>query len=187
MAKIYRVIHTKLNQCKKMSMWSLTYQQTAPKRWQWQTLLRAFTYKMAAKIDWHRSGTKLRHSHPIYNEPMMMMTMMIVFRGLITVTVKISSFFVGENGWRCSRPVWRPSTDFVLPSVWPLVYKHAVNYTSVRRNDLTPLLRFVVDLLCNLFIQLVQHLTRFRLISRPAVHLCTNVWQKKTLVSLFSF
>jgi len=50
---------------------------------------------MAAKIDWHRSGTKLRHSHPIYNElmMMMMMTMMIVFRGLITVTVKISSFF----------------------------------------------------------------------------------------------
>jgi len=120
----------------------------------------------------------------MYNElMMMMMTMMIVFRGLITVTVKISSFFVGENGWQCSRPVWRPSTDFVLPSVWPLVYKHAVNYTSVRRNDLTPLLRFVVDLLCNLFIQLVQHLTRFRLTSRPAVHLCTNVWQKKTLVS----
>jgi len=111
----------------------------------------------------------------------MMMTMMIVFRGLITVTVKISSFFVGENGWQCSRPVWRPSTDFVLPSVWPLVYKHAVNYTSVRRNDLTPLLRFVVDLLCNLFIQLVQHLTRFRLTSRPAVHLCTNVRQKKNI------
>jgi len=56
---------------------------------------------MAAKIDWHRSGTKLRRCHPMYNElmmMMMMMTMIIVFRGLITVTVKISSFFVGENG-----------------------------------------------------------------------------------------
>ena len=25
-----------------------------------------FTYKMAAKINWHRHGTKLRHCHPMY-------------------------------------------------------------------------------------------------------------------------
>jgi len=25
-----------------------------------------FTYKMAAKINWHRYGTKLRHCHPMY-------------------------------------------------------------------------------------------------------------------------
>ena len=25
------------------------------------------TYKMAAKINWRRYGTKLRHCHPIYN------------------------------------------------------------------------------------------------------------------------
>jgi len=24
------------------------------------------TYKMAAKINWHRYGTKLRHCHPMY-------------------------------------------------------------------------------------------------------------------------
>ena len=27
---------------------------------------RSFTYKMAAKINWHRYGTKLRHCHPVY-------------------------------------------------------------------------------------------------------------------------
>ena len=26
----------------------------------------SFTYKMAAKINWHRYGTKLRHCHPMY-------------------------------------------------------------------------------------------------------------------------
>ena len=25
-----------------------------------------FTYKMAAKINWHRYRTKLRHCHPMY-------------------------------------------------------------------------------------------------------------------------
>jgi len=27
---------------------------------------KGFTYKMAAKINWHRYGTKLRHRHPMY-------------------------------------------------------------------------------------------------------------------------
>ena len=27
----------------------------------------SFTYKMAAKINWHRYGTKLRHCHPVYS------------------------------------------------------------------------------------------------------------------------
>jgi len=26
----------------------------------------SFTYEMAAQIDWHRNGTKLRHYHPMY-------------------------------------------------------------------------------------------------------------------------
>ena len=26
----------------------------------------SFTYKMAAKINWHRYGTKLRHCYPMY-------------------------------------------------------------------------------------------------------------------------
>jgi len=26
-----------------------------------------FTYKMPAKINWHRYGTKLRHCHPMYS------------------------------------------------------------------------------------------------------------------------
>jgi len=31
-----------------------------------RTFLRVFTYKMAAKINLHRCGTKLRHCHPMY-------------------------------------------------------------------------------------------------------------------------
>jgi len=30
-------------------------------------IVRVFTYKMAAKINWHRCRTKLRHCHPVYN------------------------------------------------------------------------------------------------------------------------
>ena len=33
---------------------------------QWPVILRVFTYKMAAKINWHRYRTKLRHCHPMY-------------------------------------------------------------------------------------------------------------------------
>ena len=37
----------------------LTYQRSVFKRYaQWQILIRVFTYKMAAKIDWHIYGTK---------------------------------------------------------------------------------------------------------------------------------
>ena len=32
-----------------------------------KTFLGVFTYKMAAKINWHRYGTKLRHCHRTYN------------------------------------------------------------------------------------------------------------------------
>ena len=45
-----------------MSVWSLTYQQSILS--QWQTFLTVFIYKMAAKINWHRYGTKLGHCHP---------------------------------------------------------------------------------------------------------------------------
>ena len=33
---------------------------------QWQIFLRVFTYKTAAKINWHRYGTKFRHCYPMY-------------------------------------------------------------------------------------------------------------------------
>jgi len=29
-------------------------------------IFKSFTYKMAAKISWHRYGKKLRHCHPVY-------------------------------------------------------------------------------------------------------------------------
>jgi len=50
-----------------MSIRLLTYQQSV--FWalsQWQTFLTVFTYKMAAKINWHRYGTKLHNCHPMY-------------------------------------------------------------------------------------------------------------------------
>jgi len=51
-----------------MAIWSLTYQRSAYLRviTQWQIFLGVFTYKMAAKINRHRYGTKLRHCHPMY-------------------------------------------------------------------------------------------------------------------------
>jgi len=51
-----------------MSTWSLTYQQSVFKRMPVTNIYQSFTYKMAAKINWHRYGTKLRHCHchPIY-------------------------------------------------------------------------------------------------------------------------
>ena len=30
---------------------------------------KSFTYKMAAKLNWHRYGTKLRHRHSMYSYP----------------------------------------------------------------------------------------------------------------------
>jgi len=70
MAKIYRVIQIKLNQLKKMSIWPydhwLANNAYLSAISQWQTFIRVFTYKMAAKINWRRYGTKLRHCEPMY-------------------------------------------------------------------------------------------------------------------------
>jgi len=40
----------------------------------WHTFLRVFIYKMAAKINWHRYGTKLRHCHPMWQSRSFMPT-----------------------------------------------------------------------------------------------------------------
>jgi len=53
---------------------------------QWQTCLRVFMYKMAAKINWHRYGTKLRQCHPMY-------------------TISGGSYWAG---WAAARPLFRP-------------------------------------------------------------------------------
>ena len=34
-----------------------------------RNISQSFTYKMAAKINWHRYGTKWRHCHPMYLAP----------------------------------------------------------------------------------------------------------------------
>ena len=66
MTKIYRVIQIKLNQFKKMSIWSPTYLQSVLKRCHSDKHLRVVTYKMAVKISCHRYGRKLRHFYPMY-------------------------------------------------------------------------------------------------------------------------
>jgi len=43
----------------------MTYQQNVFKRYHSDKHFRSFTYKMTAKINWHRYGTKLRHCHPM--------------------------------------------------------------------------------------------------------------------------
>ena len=50
-------------------------------------------------------------------------------------------------------------------------WAHEVYHTSVDRNALTPLFRFMVDLVCNLFLQGVQQLKKSRLAARRAVPL----------------
>ena len=51
-----------------MSIWSLTYQKRAYLSTITVTnIYQSFTYKMAAKINWHRYGTKLRHCHPVHS------------------------------------------------------------------------------------------------------------------------
>ena len=61
MAKIYLVIQkTESASLRKMSTYKAYLSAT--------TFLRVFTYKMAAKINCHRYGTKLRHCHPMYEE-----------------------------------------------------------------------------------------------------------------------
>ena len=65
MAKLYRVI-----QIKNVSVsWenvhtNKAYLSTIKVR----HICKSFTYKMAAKLNWHRYGTKLRHRHPVYTE-----------------------------------------------------------------------------------------------------------------------
>ena len=55
-----------INWVPKMSTWS-TYQQNVFKRYHSDEHFSFFTYKMAAKINWHRYRTKLRHCHPMYS------------------------------------------------------------------------------------------------------------------------
>jgi len=43
-----------------------THQQSVFKRYHSDKHFSEFTYKMAAKINWHRYGTKLRHCHLMY-------------------------------------------------------------------------------------------------------------------------
>ena len=66
MAKICRIIQINLNQL--VSETDLPIKRILD-LWQWQTFLRVFTYKMAAKsagmdMDISRYGYRFRHCHP---------------------------------------------------------------------------------------------------------------------------
>jgi len=69
-----------------MSTWSLTYQQSEFKRYHSDKhFSRVFTHKKAAaKINWHRCGTQLRHCHPIYT--------LLVLTGLRPVFTDVQFF-----------------------------------------------------------------------------------------------
>ena len=45
-----------------------SHQQSVLKPYHGDKHFSVFTYKMAAKINWHRYGTKLRHCQPVYNK-----------------------------------------------------------------------------------------------------------------------
>jgi len=68
MAKIYRVIQIKLNQLVQENVRIITDLPIKRiKRYHSdKNFLDFFAYKMAAKINWHRYGTKLRNCHPMY-------------------------------------------------------------------------------------------------------------------------
>jgi len=50
-----------------MFIWSLSCQQSVLSAITVTNICKSFTHKMAAKINWHRYGTKLRHCHPMYD------------------------------------------------------------------------------------------------------------------------
>jgi len=49
-----------------MSIWLLTYQQVYLSAILMTNISQSFTYKMAAKLNWHRYGTKLNHCYHTY-------------------------------------------------------------------------------------------------------------------------
>jgi len=72
-------------------MRSLTYQQSVFKRYHsdkhFSELLP--TIKMAAKVNWHRYGTKLRHCHPIDSTKMSsLLLLLIIISVIITIHAK---------------------------------------------------------------------------------------------------
>jgi len=72
MAKIYRVIHIKLYQLDQENVHMITDLGLPTKRRpnlsaiKVTNISQSFTYKMAAKENWHKYGTKLRHCQPMY-------------------------------------------------------------------------------------------------------------------------
>ena len=61
--------------------------------------LRVFTYKMAAKINWHRYGAKLRHCRPMYT-----IALTVMFHPpLCVVTVTSLHLQIGSTGQRIDR------------------------------------------------------------------------------------
>ena len=69
MAKICRVIQIKRNQFYSLRKYPYDHRLTNKSYLSAITVTnisQSFTYKMAAKINWHRYGTKLCQCHPMY-------------------------------------------------------------------------------------------------------------------------
>jgi len=97
MENIYRVTQVKLNQLvKEMSTRSLTYQQSVFKRYDSDKHCQSFYVKMAAKINWHRYGTKLDHCAGRVSSG-------VHASATLEETRKASSrsyYFIGRQRWR---------------------------------------------------------------------------------------
>jgi len=83
---------------------------------------RSFTYKMAAKVNWHRYGTKLRHRHSMYMK--------------VKCVVRYPMWSVGAG---CSSPFLRPWPWRINPhgqcDARPTVTFPPVGYNIITASD----------------------------------------------------
>ena len=73
---------------------------------QWQTFITVFTYKMAAEINWHRYGTKLRHSQPMCRR-----------NECVFLSCGLCWWYDVRNLWTMFRRTTADSTDHIVYSV----------------------------------------------------------------------
>jgi len=77
----------------------------------------SFTYKVAAEINWHRRGTKLRHCHPMYSGGWLQISNVFTREG-----TTIFEFVVVNNGSKL-----RAGAKFVIYDCILIIECHAVN------------------------------------------------------------
>ena len=117
-----------------MSIWSLIYQQSIFKRYHSDQHFSEFFYNMAAKIHWHRYGTKLRQCHPmysVYNELRLQLSITLLTYLLLSCNNRLPvnhTYNKGNKKWATPRRLyilcwrelsWRYSMSMLLPEMSP--------------------------------------------------------------------